>query len=264
MATEEQSLNAMTETFPQIDQLRTRFASADEPPCDSALAVADAVWPHLPISEHARQCLASSWDHFDLVRLTVEQRRTFPTGLNGVLRGGLVASSMALWLLGPDDPETRVQRGLALSHEWYHRRIQYQRELASALPDGADRQRILAQVTLLESDQSELGRLRTGNVQVNATNIIDWSAAHHFGPTNPLRKHVVLEWRRLGGDAHALGWQLMLQSVEWSTDELGTGPVEARVTGTIQIIAEPYLAAWQMFEHAMARFDQLGSPSGAR
>lgn len=249
----------MTDTFVFHESLRARWLVADAPAEGSELARADSVWPHLPFTEHARQCLVSAWDHFDVVRLAVDARRMFPTGLNGVLRGGLVASAMALWLLGPDDHELRDQRGLALTNEWYYRRIQYQEELLKIVGDEDGRGQ--AQIDRLKEDQRRSAELRTKNIAVNATTIIGWSAAHRYGKDTGQHQSAVLEWRRLGGDAHALGWQLMMQEVQWGAG--GPGPVPALVTGSVSNIAEPYLCAWHMFRAALRRFDELGRSSAS-
>ncbi len=164
MSTDDEALAAMTRTFPVHELLRARWRVGDAPRPGSELERADGVWPHLPFSEHARQCLAAAWDHFDLVRLTVEARRTFPTGLNGVLRGGLVASAMALWLLGPDEAGVRDERGLALTDEWYHRRLQYQRGVLAIADDENERGH--AQLRRLEEDRQQARALRRTAVQV--------------------------------------------------------------------------------------------------
>jgi hypothetical protein len=55
-----------------------------------------------------------------------------------------------------------------------------------------------------------------------------------------------------GGDAHAIGWQLMLQQLTWTSR--GTGTLStAAVSPTIGNVAEPYLAAWHMFGAAIGR-----------
>jgi len=253
MSTDSESLEALRKTFAEHEAHRTRWQIADAPPAGSELARADAVWPRLPYTEHVRQTLTAAWDHFDLVRLTIDAGCTFPTGLNGVLRGGLVASAMALWLVGPEDSKTRDERGLALSDEWYVRRIRYQRDLLK-LTQG-DRLAGTEQLKLLESDRASANQLRTKATKVQATAIIDWAARHRYGDGTPQQKQALLEWQRLGGDAHALGWQLLLQDVSWGT---GTGgPIKARVTASLSNVVAPYLCAWYMYLRALHRFDEL-------
>lgn len=258
LATDDEALAAMGATFAAHEALRSRWQAAEAPPVGSELERADRIWPHLPYTEHARQTLTAAWDHFDVVRLTIEARRTFPTGLNGVLRGALVASAMAMWLLCPDSHEERVERGLALTDEWYVRRIRYQTDVLQ-LVEGAERLAGEAQVARLRQDHAEAMQLRRTNLQVQATAIIDWSAGVRYGCGGVAHKQALLEWQRLGGDAHALGWQLLLQNVEWRGDAAQAGLVEAHVTAAFSNVAEPYLCAWHMFTAALGRFDELGA-----
>lgn len=251
------SLAAMRRTFAPHEDLRVRWQVAAAPAAGSELERADRVWPHLPFSEHVRQCLTAAWDHFDVVRLTIDAGRTFPTGLNGVLRGCLVSAAMALWLVGPNDSPVRDQRGLALTDEWYHRRIQYQRNLLE-LVDGEEA-RGQAQLVRLTEDRRKASALRTAGTRVQPTDIIDWAAAHQYGKNTALHRQALLEWQRLGGDAHALGWQLLMQDVQWGDGE--GGPVEAYITARFANIAEPYLCSWHIFMAALKRFDELGISS---
>lgn len=243
-------------TFVEIDQLKKRFQTAGRLPAASSLAADDAVWPRLPLSEHARQCLASTVDHLDLVRLTIEQQRTFPTGLNGVLRGAIVASALSVWLLGPTEATDRRERGLIFSDEWYRRRIQFQKGYLDDLVDEAARQKSEDQIKMLETDREDAAALRTTNSELQATSVIRWAATHVYKEPKFVRA-ALSEWNRLGGDAHALGWQLMAQETQWTDDGLG-GPQAVHVTASLSNLYEPYLCAWGFVTFGLRRFDELG------
>jgi len=47
-----------------------------------------------------------------------------------------------------------------------------------------------------------------------------------------------LQWRRMGGDAHALGWQMLFSHMEWAPDNdpevLGRAAVTADIDGLLQ------------------------------
>jgi len=254
MSQHDEALAQITSIFAAHEGLRERWQIATPPRVGSELARADTVWPLLPFTEHARQCLVAAWEHFDVIRLAIDARRLFVTGLNGVLRGALVAASMAYWLLGPDEQNERDQRGLALTDEWYRRRIQYQTGLLSF--HEQENELGSSQLERLRDDRRRANELRTGATEVQATAIIDWSAGRLWGPKSRQRKQAGLEWQRLGGDAHALGWQLMTQNVAWGD---GQGLVQARVTASIVEVAHPYICAWLLFQAALDRFDQLGA-----
>lgn len=254
---ERAALAAIQSTFVKHESLRQRWRTATPPPAGSELAQADAVWPHLPFTEHARQALVTAWDHFDVVRVTIDARRLFPTGLNGVLRGALVASSLALWLVGPDDPDLRVQRALSVADAWYQQRITYQDDLL-AWHGYRDKQGV-AQLERFKDDKRDLQKVRTMTPGLRPTGILEWASEHRWGAGSAESKQAMLEWQRLGGDAHALGWQLMMQDITWGQG--ASGPIEAAVTGNMQNIAQLYMCAWQMFVAALQRFDQLATVS---
>lgn len=206
-----------------------------------------------------RQCLVSAWDHFDLARLTIEQKRTFPTAIYSVLRGALLGAAHARWLLLPDDPARRRERGLAIAQEWYLRRIQWQEAF---IPDreGEDLARCTATLRRLKADRQAVTELWTEKFQLNATDIIRESAAATF-KNDSLTREVVREWRRLGGDAHALGWTFMTQRVSW-VDPAKEGLSEARVVADLSSVANAFLVGWQIYRDAISRFDELSTPAG--
>lgn len=253
---EQKALYLVERTFPKVDEYRKRFQTASPPEPGSALAEDDLRGsPHQPLTEFARQSITAAWDHLDLVRLTVEARRLFPTGTNSALRGALVASAQAVWLLGPDDPTVRQQRGLTFAAEWYKRRIQFQSKYLKLL-DGAEAERCEAQLGMLREHEEEAARLRTIREELQPTSAIREAARRVLPPQ--VQDHAELQWIRLGGDAHAIGWQLLLQETTWSTPGEG-GLQEAQIGGRMSSLAEPYLAAWHFFEWAVRRFDDLSS-----
>lgn len=259
---EAQGFAQMTAAFKGLDDLKERFATAAPLAPLSPLALDDRLWPSLPFSEHVRQCLASAVDHFDLVRFTVEARRTFPTGLNGVLRGSLVASAQAYWLVAPIDRDERQQRGLAFGDEWYYRRIQYQESVLVDIA-GDERTRSKAQLAMLKSEKADAESLRTKRSELQATGAIEWAAKRVYS-TPGLARATIREWNRLGGDAHALGWQLLVQQTEWEPRPDGeSGPGAVRISGTLANIFEPYLCAWNIFCAALSRFDELAQAGEA-
>jgi hypothetical protein len=252
---EDEAVEKISGTFSEIDADRERWATAEAPKADSALAQDDELWPSSPLSSHARQFLVSAWDHFDLIRLTIEQKRGFPTAVNSVLRGALVGAAHARWLLLPDDPSERRERGLAVAAEWYTRRIQWQQEFTPDIKDIDQAARAGNQLRRLDEDLSKVRALRSQKFSLNTTEIIRESTRASFEEEH-IAREAVREWRRLGGDAHTLGWQLMSQSVKWG-DRGDDGLNQAQVIGDLVTVANAYLLAWVLYRQAIARHDQL-------
>ncbi|CAM3607333.1 hypothetical protein NOMA109596_02890 [Nocardioides marinus] len=214
------------------------------------------------MSSHARQCLVCAWDHLDLTRLTIEQERSFPTAIYSVLRGALLGSAEALWLLTPGDPADRRERGLATTQEWLGKRIQWQHELTPDLLSIDDAARSGKQLKQLDTHLKAVTALRAKKFKLNATLIVEEAARQVFS-TAPLVREAVREWRRLGGDAHALGWPLMGQSTSWGAKG-PDGLAEANVVADMVSVANAYLLAWTLYRAAVTRLDELATVPQAR
>jgi hypothetical protein len=251
------TLAKMRSTFAQLEADRTRWKTATPPPAGSPLADDDQSWLTSPLSSHARQCLVCAWDHFDLVRLTIDQKRAFPTATYSVLRGSLLGAAQALWLLSPDDQSVRRERGLATTQEWLSKRIQWQHELTPDLISIDDAARSGKQLKRLDDDLEAVKELREQKFTLNGTNIVK-EAAEYVYPDASLVREAVREWRRLGGDAHALGWPLMGQSTSWGSRG-PDGLTEANVIADLVSVANAYLLAWTLYRAAIARLDELST-----
>lgn len=176
------------------------------------------------------------------------------------MRGALLGSAQALWLLIPHDPSLRRERGLAAAQEWYSKRIQWQQELSPDLP-VADAARSGEQLQRLDEDLTQVLALRTQRFTLNSTLIIEEAAKAVFEESKFARE-ALREWRRLGGDAHALGWPLMAQRTTWAKRGLD-GLSEATVMGDLVSLANAYLLAWTFYMRAVARYDELSTPPSA-
>ena len=94
----------------------------------------------------------------------------------------------------------------------------------------------------------------------NSTANIEWVGRHYFPDKAPLQRSLMSQWRRLGGDAHALGWTFMTQNKVWDTLATTTdGLTPAAVTSSFSDIAEGYLACWYVNLVAWRRFDALNA-----
>jgi hypothetical protein len=85
--------------------------------------------------------------------------------------------------------------------------------------------------------------------------------SEHFLPgRGALQRSMMSQWRRLGGDAHALGWTFMTQNKVWDrASGTSDGLTPAAVTASFSDTAEGYLAAWHVCRVAWRRFDELNT-----
>lgn len=256
MTDEREAIAKVRSTFGELEAHRERWSVATPPPAGSALAADDEAWPSNPLSSHVRQCLTCAWDHFDLIKLTIDQERGYPTATFSVIRGALLGSAQALWLLLPEEPSARRERGLAVSQEWYSKRIQWQCALSPDL-NVEDAARSGEQLRRLDKDLAAVLELRSKKFTLNSTLIIEEAAKASFDGARFVRE-ATREWRRLGGDAHALGWPLLGQNTTWG--ERGPdGLSEATVVGNLVSVANAYLLAWTIYQRAIDRHDELAT-----
>lgn len=261
---------AIQETFPELadDGLRLRNHLLPDPRCPLA-ADDEMSWRPLPLSQHVWSCLSAAFDHLDLFKSTIDDRKTYPTATYSVLRGALIGACQALWLLADSDPAERQERGRRFSQEWYKQRIQWQKTftpqskpsvpgsllLVSQL-DPDDAARSIRQVALLEGDLQRLKDARTSTTRFFTTDLIAEIAPVAFPNSVEHQRTLTREWRRLGGDAHALGWTLMTQGPSWGVRD-PDGKTRANVQASVSSLANSYLTAWLVYRCAWKRLDEL-------
>jgi hypothetical protein len=230
----------------------------------SQLAVDDQLWPHHPVSQVAWHAMTSAADHLDLMNhvASLAPDRIFLTAPASVARGALVAASQALRILGPEEAEIRQQRALSIAIAYLNHRIGYQTE---QLKVCSPEQRTLSQAQiddlLLPMRQEALKRVKKG-YNFNDTTGIEEATRLRF--TDNVENSVVtsnLIWRRLGGDAHALGWQLLLGPLEWAEeappDELST----VAIRGDLAEMLQASMWAATFLRVAVERFQELSGVS---
>jgi hypothetical protein len=256
---ESEYVQKISDTFDKLAEIGERLREPHYSRPGSRLAQDDEDWPSLPISQLAWGCFAATFDHLDLVRLTVENERTFVTGTYSVIRGALLGSCQAAWLLFPESAAERRERSRTFANEWYVNRIKWQEGLTPDLPVEAAA-RSAVQLNRLDADRAALELKRTSKAAFKSTSNIEWVGNALFPDEAPLRPSLMAQWRRLGGDAHALGWTYMTQNTSWEAGRTtADGLTPARVTGSFSDLAEGYLAAWIVSRRAWQRFDELDS-----
>ena len=109
----------------------------------------------------------------------------------------------------------------------------------------------------LDDDLDAVKELREQKFTLNATIIVEEAAKQVYSEASLVRE-AVREWRRLGGDAHALGWPLMGQSTSWG-NRGPDGLTEANVVADMVSVANAYLLAWTLYRAAIVRLDELST-----
>lgn len=250
-----EALARVESTFGLLGRHGDTYTSHLVPTPGSAIALDDDEWQPLPLSQHVWGGLAAVYDHFDIVRLTLESKRLFPTGVYSLLRGALLGACQALWLVEADDPLERRERARRFTEEWYLHRIQYQQELTPDLSVD-DAARSALQLKRFDDDLAEVRRRRTSKTDFQATRIIRDVASAAFPSAPKLQRDLTSSWRRMGGDAHVLGWAMMTQNTEWGPKG-EDGLTGAVVTVSPLTMASSYLGSWIVYCKARKRLYEL-------
>jgi hypothetical protein len=181
-----QLLQLLDETVPPWGQLvETNDAWLTQP--DSQLAADDVGSHPYQLSHSAWHALTISVDHLRCLRaaLVCEQGerhaniRLFTNGQASLVRGVIDSAARAVWMLGPDDRETRIARRLRLEYAEIGHSIRMH-ELVNREPNRTreERQRRIREIAIAAGVPAEEVRQRVNGDQMlrEAGEIIDFEA----------------------------------------------------------------------------------------
>lgn len=248
------------QTRSTVDGWVIRARSPEAPQPGAELEADDVVWPARRVSETARLALIASSEHLQLACQVTDGRRGYATALHTVVRGALLGAATAVWVVGPDDAQERQQRALRLAAEWY-RRIGQHGEISRRHCPPQDLTALDDQIQYSRAQHDRVRILWKSTPTITAqeapkdTKVIDWVAEFLFPADASKATSIRRQWAELSGDAHALGWQLVSRRTSPMTRERGGFRVTA-TEGTIEQIAEPYLAAFHVLKRGWGLFDR--------
>lgn len=248
------ALDQMLGTAPNLDRWRLRAQRSEQPETGSDLGMDDQIFPHMEVSQIARMSLVLAGEHLRLALVAIEAQQLYPSSHFTVLRGALVGASQAVWILGPEDRHQRCERALTVIAEMYDQLEKYYNSLARTQLDDADRTSLDGQRTWLRERQKGVSAKRTGKANLNLTDVIGAAADHVF--EDPASRDAIrLMWREMSADAHVLGWSLFQRSVFGPSDRR-TGISEGHAPGSLEYVAEPFLASYRLLKYGWSLFDR--------
>lgn len=254
--TEELYVEKIRETYPQLEAWQRRAARHDpeQPQRGSDLHADDRVFPSHRISEMARLSLIASGEHLRLSRDAIESGNLYGTAHFTALRGALVGASQAVWILAPDDAETRVQHGLTAVAEMYSQLEKYYGAIDSKALAENEKDELAEQLRWVGERKAQVAVKRKTQESLNLTEVIRDALVIAF--TDPAkREHGRLLWRQMGSDAHALGWSLA-QRRHSTSPERASGLTVLSVQGNASQIAQPFMCSFEMLKRGWSEFDR--------
>lgn len=249
-------LRHMAAYEPTLEGWRLRAQKLEEPQPGSELSEDNKVFLQ-PISDEARLSLISAGEHLRLAWTAIKAGELYPTAHFTTLRGALMAASQAVYILGPDDPSVRRERGLAVIVESYHRLRQFHVECLN-MPDLGedDRQKIHDHLIWLDTRKAGAKAAGAQAKGVNMSDdVIPYAGALVYGPRPDLQHSVMRLWRQMSGDAHALAWAKMLRA-QFRQPKKGHVLTEGTVGGSLEEVVEPFEASYRILKRGWSLFDQ--------
>ncbi|MGV0737522.1 hypothetical protein ABQF35_11150 [Mycobacterium syngnathidarum] len=248
------------ETFERLAEWQLRLSQPYRPPTPSELATEDEDWAWFPASTIAWAGLAAASDHLNAIRKHVEARILFGSAHLTLCRSALVGAAQCVWVLGPDDRETRLARSRTVTAEIYKRHLQYLRglqERATTPHIGTD---TVAGHIAQRLDDLKAKRDADGQrAELDTTNMIRQASEIAFGRAD-LVEEAVLAWRSTSGAAHGLPWPLFGTAGTVMTKLAGDdGLAEFQTGGSLARIANAYLAAYYLGEHGWKLLEHRGA-----
>lgn len=251
------ALQRIVSTWSQLDGWRTRLGVAAPPASGSELAVDDSDFVGWPTSRLAHGGLIAAVDHLQAVRVHLQARNMFPFATGTLLRGALLGSAQAVWLLSPNDRPARLERSRQLAEEMtvnHHRYLNDLRTIAPTPHANTDNvhqhvtQR-LVEIRALRAQHGQKGSFK-------ATPVIEIAAESTFGRS--VVDEARAEWRRLSGSAHGLAWSTTGLSGNTVTATSNPGIVQMQTGGNLTDYLNPFLLAhhitnkgWELYDRRM-------------
>ncbi|MGJ9412384.1 hypothetical protein ACHAAC_06705 [Aeromicrobium sp. CF4.19] len=246
----------MRETYRQLEGWQRRAAKADpeQPQSGSEFDSDDQVFPKYPISELARQSLVTAGEHLRLSRDAIESGNLYPSAHFTALRGALVGASQAVWIMAPDDRDSRVQRGLKALAEMYMQMHKYYGALEGVRLDASQKVELAEQLGWVAEREAQVAALRRTQESLNVTDMI--TAALQFTFEDRAKREAgFLLWKQMGSDAHALGWSVAQRHHSVAPDR-NSGLAVIAIRGNASQIAQPFICSFELLRRGWSLFDQ--------
>jgi hypothetical protein len=250
-------LDEILKCEPALDRWRLRVQKIEPPEPGSDLIADDSVFPNHRISEVVRSSLAISGENLRLAADAIHRQNLYPSAHFTALRSALVGACQAVWILAPDDPSTRHNRGLSVIDEAYRRSAQFHDATKKHSPNlsASDATALDSQLAWIASRRHQVAQARTAQIPLNLTDDVIPMAAADVYQDPERRAEVRLLWMQMSGDAHVLGWSMFMRSEPGTTDRL-TGLAEFAASGSFKSIAQPFIASFQILRQGWSLYDR--------
>ena len=175
------SLDSIRSTFPELDAWKGRGARVNTGAPGSELEADDAEYIAWQTSQLAAVGLATARNHLHAIRVHIEAAEQFGDVTGSLIRGALLGSAQAVWILGPDDRSIRMKRSRVVAMEVCENHRKFLADLLRINPSDKNAKTVhdhnVDRLEKLEAKREELGETLT----YSSTSIIEQAAVHAIG-----------------------------------------------------------------------------------
>ena len=249
------SLGYIRGTFADLDAWGVRARTVNEGAPGSDLDGDDAEAIGWRTSQLAVAGLATGRNHLHGVRLHIEAHEIFPDVTGTLVRGALLGAAQAVWMLAPDDRDTRQVRSRVVAMEVLENHRKFLVDLLSLSPGHADTKTVQDHVERRLSEITAKRNMNGETLGYKSTDIIEQAAEYVMGTGTKAEARA--EWRRFSGNAHGLPWALLGGSgtqVTSAVDANGVATFEAG--GSSDDVVNGYALAYRLVKDGWALFDR--------
>lgn len=256
----EDKLKVFRDASTDLDRWRQRVQQVEQPEPGSDLAQDDTAFPHQLISETVRTSLTSSGEHLRLICDGLERGNYYNMSQYSAVRAAIVGAAQAVWVVAPDDPAIRRERGHTVITEnyvqlrKYHEQTLRQAQQLQLSPE--DQEWLREQIELVKSLEGAVRAVRSSRAELKGATFIELAAPVIF-PRDEFRQAGLRQsWNVLSSDAHVLMWSLALRTTFVSPPDkrsgLSTGTANGQglgdLAGWFSLAIESLRCGWSLFD----------------
>lgn len=247
---EGEALQRIRGTWGNLDRWR-RTPGPFMPWSGSELKADDTDWPYAAVSQLARFGLDVAADHLQTVRSNIEGDDLNPFSDLTLLRTALVGGAQAVWLLGPDDPDRRIERSRRLALQGYREHIKALDVLLGLEPTHVGTLTVRQHIVRRRDEMASRCEAAGQTAHYSDTEVIKEAAKPAFrGLSESDRAELVAEadwlWRSGSGASHALPHSVFGRPGAWMSAGDGQGMATICAGGSAARIVAPWFAAYHL------------------
>ena len=253
-------LTVFRDASADLDRWRQRIQQLERPEPGSDLDQDDAVFPYHLISETVRTSLASAGEHLRLVCDGLKCGNIYNASQYSAVRAAIVGAAQAVWIVAPDDPAKRRERGHTVITENYVQLRKYHeltlRWARQLQLSSEDQEQLREEIAWVQSREDAVRAVRSSRAELKGVTFIESAAPVIFPGDEYRQAGLRRSWNVLSSDAHVLMWSLAQRTTFVSPPNkrsvLSTGTANGHTVGDLagwfSLALHSLRCGWSLFD----------------